>query len=328
MHSFVNKTMKASEPLISVIVPIYNVELYVRKCLDSLNNQTVKEIEVICIDDGSTDCSGAIAQEYAIQPRVWPMIRVIHTENRGLSAARNRGIEESRAPWLMFVDSDDWVDEDFCRIPYEAAVENNADLVIFGHYRTNEKGRVKKNSKRKSEIKAGIIDKKDVILEAAVWNKLYKRELFNVIRYPEGKTYEDVATTHKLLYKAQRICYCKECLYFYRRRKGSISRSSSSRIDEYTARIQQYKDLIDYGYPRDKAEIRLWKASLAYCGHAATTIDPLYKYAAQIVDQIEGIPRSFSYLHKMMLFTWKINRHVYRIVYWILGKRMENYPTA
>ncbi len=98
-------------PLISVIVPIYNVEKYVRKCLDSLKNQTMKQIEVICIDDGSTDESGRIAEEYKSED--WPKFRVIHTENRGLSAARNCGIDEALADWIMFVDSDDWVESEF-----------------------------------------------------------------------------------------------------------------------------------------------------------------------------------------------------------------------
>ena len=125
--------------LFSVIVPIYNVASYVRKCLDSLKNQTMKEIEVICIDDGSTDESGRIADEY--KSNNFPVFRVIHTDNRGLSAARNRGIDEARADWLMFVDSDDWVDERFCEIPYKAAIKNRADMVIFNHYIANEKGK-------------------------------------------------------------------------------------------------------------------------------------------------------------------------------------------
>ena len=96
------KVWDMNDPLISVIVPIYNVEKYVRKCLDSLKNQTMKQIEVICIDDGSTDESGRIAEEYKNEDG-WPRFRVIHTENRGLSAARNRGIDEAKSQWLMFV---------------------------------------------------------------------------------------------------------------------------------------------------------------------------------------------------------------------------------
>ncbi len=135
-----------NKPVISVVVPIYNVERYVRKCLNSLQNQTMKEIEVICIDDGSTDRSGAIADEFN-NDCGWPIFRVIHTNNRGLSTARNRGIKEARADWLMFVDSDDWVSEDFCRIPYVTAIETKADLVIFRCFRVSMLGRIRKSKR-------------------------------------------------------------------------------------------------------------------------------------------------------------------------------------
>ena len=148
------ESLNAAAPLISVIVPIYNVERYVRKCLDSLKGQTLKQIEVICIDDGSTDGSGKIADEYVSEE--FPIFRVIHTENRGLSAARNRGIDESRADWLMFVDSDDWVDRDFCRVPYETAVRENADLVIFNGSNV-KRGRKKRKTSGKGNFNQGIL---------------------------------------------------------------------------------------------------------------------------------------------------------------------------
>lgn len=118
------------DPLVSVIVPIYNVEKYIRRCLDSLKNQTMKQIEVIMINDGSTDESGRIAEDYVIDS--WPQFRFIRYDmNRGLSAARNTGIDEARAEWIMFVDSDDWVEPEFCRVPYETVLNDNADMIIF-----------------------------------------------------------------------------------------------------------------------------------------------------------------------------------------------------
>ena len=106
----------APDPLVSVIVPIYNVAPWLRQCLNSLKAQTLRQIEVIMVDDGSTDESGEIAKEYVCDE--WPVFRLIrHENNRGLSAARNTGIDEARSEWLMFVDSDDWVDEKFCDKP-------------------------------------------------------------------------------------------------------------------------------------------------------------------------------------------------------------------
>ena len=162
--------MDMQQPLISVIVPIYNVEKYVRKCLDSLVNQTMKQIEVICIDDGSTDDSGKIADEY--ESSEFPIFRVIHTDNRGLSAARNRGLDEARAEWIMFVDSDDWVDKDFCEVPYKAAKMHNADMVVFNTTQVTEKGR-KKYVKRR-DIADRYTDAESLIDEGntVVWNKL------------------------------------------------------------------------------------------------------------------------------------------------------------
>ena len=115
-------------PKVSVIVPIFNVKAYLPRCLDSLCCQTLTEIEIILIDDGSSDGSGEIADRYAQTDN---RFQVIHQENRGLSAARNRGIEAAQAYYLMFVDSDDWVDPDFCRIPYEIATDHGVELVIF-----------------------------------------------------------------------------------------------------------------------------------------------------------------------------------------------------
>ena len=115
-------------PHVSVIVPVYNVEEYLRKCIDSIVAQTLKDIEIILVDDGSTDGSGTICDEYASQDK---RVRVVHKINGGLSSARNTGIEAASAPFLMFIDSDDWVEPNFCEKPYLAAKNNNADLVLF-----------------------------------------------------------------------------------------------------------------------------------------------------------------------------------------------------
>ena len=312
-----------TEPLISVIVPIYNVAPYVKKCLDSLQNQTMKEIEVICIDDGSTDRSGDIAEEYASS--TVPIFRIIHTENRGLSAARNRGVDEARAPWLMFVDSDDWVDSRYCEIPFRSAIENEADLVIFGSYRTNYKGKIKREKKR--EVKSGIAAAEDVILNPVAWNKLYRDELFTEIRYPEGHVYEDIATTYKLIDKASKIYLCKENLYFYRKRTGSICYSNSNKRDAYSASRQRYKDLITMGYSEERLRISLQMTALSYCGNAANTDDPLYCEAVDTVKAIKGIPDGFSRKTIAKLIVWRINKRLYRSIYSIYGKRMKKVST-
>lgn len=162
------------KPLISVIVPIYNVKGYIRKCLCSLKKQNMKQIEVIMVDDGSTDGSGEIAKEYVSNG--FPIFRMIHTENQGLSAARNYGIEAACADYLMFVDSDDCVNCNFCRLPYEAACENDADLVIFGAYEIKEN----KTNVLCAQIQGGIISELAAHEYGSTyaWNKLYRKKLF------------------------------------------------------------------------------------------------------------------------------------------------------
>lgn len=157
-----------------------NVEKYMKKCLESLKGQTLREIEVICIDNGSTDESGRIAEEY--KTNELPVFRVIHTENRDLSAARNRGIDEAYAEWLMLVDSDDWVDRDFCKVPYEVAIGNQADFVCFGAYRFTKWSVVKKS--KKIDTPTGSVDEMTAYEYGGVttWNKTYKQTLFSDIR--------------------------------------------------------------------------------------------------------------------------------------------------
>ena len=115
---------------VSVIVPLYNVEKYLARCLDSLCRQSLREIEIILVDDGSTDSSGEICEAYAAKDARFKVIH--HTENKGVSVVRNTGVAHASGDYLMFVDSDDYVHEDYCRLPYEYAVKYHADLVMFG----------------------------------------------------------------------------------------------------------------------------------------------------------------------------------------------------
>ena len=153
--------------MISVIVPIYNVEKYLPRCLDSLINQTYADVEFILIDDGSTDSSGKIADSYKDRA---PRFKVFHTENHGLSAARNYGIEHSKGEWLMFVDSDDWVSPSFCETPMKAAIEYNADLIDF---RVNSVKNGKIHPDKTDKIPAGIITFEQAMIHANIstWNR-------------------------------------------------------------------------------------------------------------------------------------------------------------
>ena len=323
-HTQAETEMPAGEcaPLISVIVPIYNVEKYVRKCLESLKNQTMKRIEVICIDDGSTDRSGLIADEYKTSPGVWPVFRVIHTENRGLSAARNRGIDESLSDWIMFVDSDDWVDERFCEIPYRAAIENNADLVIFQADCWRNGRTVGKKS---------VVIPKDIIDELAAheyggkaaWNKFYKKCLFCSIQYPEGRVYEDLATTHKLVHEAKKILMIQKLLYHRVLRNGSITHTYSIQNirDGFVSAKERYSFLSVLGYEEMKLKEDLCGSAIDYLSVMQPCDEELYLEAKTIVETTERIPQGISKKQKAWLFVWNINPCLFHLLCMSVGRR-------
>lgn len=191
--------------MISVIVPVYNVEPYLRKCLDSIINQTYRDLEILIIDDGSTDGSDEICDEYKNDERV----RVFHTNNRGLSCARNLGLDTARGDWISFVDSDDWIETDM----YDRAIDSisSADILCFCENDGILTG---------MEALAEIISEK---INTSAWGKIYKRSIFSTIRYPVGRVYEDVATTYKLIASAKFIKCCNYNGYHYCKRPGSIT---------------------------------------------------------------------------------------------------------
>jgi len=310
------KAMKESTPLISVIVPIFNVALCLRKCLESLKKQSLKQIEVICIDDGSTDGSGQIAEEYKSDD--WPVFRIIHTENRGLSAARNRGVDEAKSELIMFVDSDDWVEMNFCKIPYENAVKYAADIVIFNRYLSNENGTIK--HERNRTYQTGLIDWEMAIDIGwpAVWNKLYHRNLFDSIKFPDGRVYEELLVNHKLIYAASRIVMIDDVLYFYRIRRDGITHTRLNDMAWLNASKTRYQELKEYGYPQEKAKAELLKVALKCCGRAKDINSPVYKKAEVLLNKAHGIPAGFSFKEKMMMVLFRANKHFYRFAYKLL----------
>lgn len=299
--------------MVSVIVPIYNVENYVKKCLDSLAVQTLEDVEFILIDDGSTDSSGKIADQYSSDPR----FHIFHTENRGLSAARNYGIDQSHGEYLMFVDGDDWVSPQFCELPYKAAQENKADLVIFSS--CEDKGKKPQNSQISEAIEqAKIIDCFTAfqVGELAAWNKLYAKGLFRNIRYPIGRVYEDIATTHKLIYSATQIFYLPIILYYHVFRNNSISHLSLTKIrrDGFLSASERYADLISYGYLAEKHINTLYETAIGYLVSTNAYNDDLYLQAINVVNSIKGIPKLLSRKKRVALLIWKTNKTLFNCI--------------
>ena len=240
----------STESLVSVIVPVYNVENYLNICINSIVNQTLKDIEIILVDDGSTDKSGIICDEFALKD---DRIRVIHKSNQGLSSARNVGINAAVAQYIMFVDSDDWIEPEFCEAPYKVAMDNKADLVLFKYKRIFNDGKI---TWVETNLQEGSINERDamyfnVCISPAAMFGLYRKELYNNILYPFGKLHEDLGTTHKLVHKAKKIYFCNAFLYNYRvGRPGSITTLLNSRNhpDKVEMIIRRIIDLYNWGY--------------------------------------------------------------------------------
>ena len=247
--------MEQQNRLVSIIIPVYNVEQYLRQCLDSVIGQTYKNLEIIIVEDGSKDECGNICDEYEYKDK---RIKVYHTENRGLSAARNLGLDNASGEFISFIDSDDWFEKDAIQSLMEIAIDTGADIVCFRYiteYISKSKHRVDKDesikllTKTDSSIMKAYISGK---LGTVAWNKIYRRELFLEIRFPEGRLFEDVATTYKLLLKSDKVASIPSELIHYRIRNTSISNSHTliNIADCWWATKRQYEDLtfisVDY----------------------------------------------------------------------------------
>ena len=196
---------------VSIIVPVYNVEKYLKRCLDSLVNQTLKDIEIICVNDGSTDGSLAILDEYV---RNDDRIVVINQENSGLSVARNNGIGVAKGEYLGFVDSDDWVSEDYFEKLHNSAIQNNAEIAVGGIIRLHRFNRRKFLTFDKEIVTSDInlkFELCDMPEKSYVWNKIYKSSKLKEIglKFEEGIVFEDCIFTPQALFYFDKIFFSK-----------------------------------------------------------------------------------------------------------------------
>lgn len=211
---------------VSIIIPVYNVEKYLCDCLDSVVNQTYKNIEIILIDDGSTDKSSQICKDYAME---YQNINYIFQSNQGLSAARNTGLDACTGEYVYCLDSDDFITCNTIEIMIRE-MKDNIDIVSASFLSVSEDEKYDDNIS--VNVKFQVTTSKTFyqqIISNHAWGKLYRKSLFNDVRYPIGQNYEDVATTHKLFYKANEIAYTDKGLYFYRSRIGAITQTPTEK---------------------------------------------------------------------------------------------------
>ncbi len=238
------------EPLISVIVPIYNVEKYLDRCIESIVNQTYENLEIILVDDGSPDKSPKMCDEWAKKDK---RIKVIHKENGGLSDARNSGIDIAKGEYLTFIDSDDYVEKDYVEFLYKNLIDNNADISMGKQYvrypdKTLNTGSEEIYIVNPHDCFDKLLYSED--FDVSAWAKLYKKELFKEVRYPVGRLFEDSATTYKLIDKSKIVVLNSKPIYNYIIREDSITtKGFNEKKMELITSTKEMCEYIDKKYP-------------------------------------------------------------------------------
>lgn len=271
------------DALISVIVPVYKVEAYLERCVESLLRQTYEHLEIILVDDGSPDGCPAICDAYEARDG---RIRVIHQENAGLSGARNAGLSIARGEYVAFVDSDDYVAPDYIKTLYELLVESEADIsqcrfaYVSGEALKSEKSRSYKVYRGESLMEQLYGPEEEATYFVVAWNKLYRRELFAKIRYSEGRIHEDEATTYLLFHQGKKLAFTDRVLYgYFTENTGSITATfSEKRFDWLTAQEERIAFFQETGYDR-----LLPKAYRKLC-------DACITFYFRCTEEVEGAP--------------------------------------
>ncbi len=286
---------------IGVIVPVYKVERYLRTCVDSILGQTFSDFELILVDDGSPDASGRICDEYAERDK---RVRVVHTENRGVSAARNRGLEENRSEYIAFVDSDDWITPDYLETLYRLMEDHRADLVISGGIHVLEGRKIK--AARSRTVEAELVSKTEAYrrvfisengLSVVPWGKLYHRSAFRSVRYPVGEIFEDARVIDQIIENCGRIVCTSYAGYFYLRRRGSITHSRIT--PDYMAGIRNVRrlwDIIRERYPQIENAAKTYYLWAVFDLLNQAVMDPAYYEEAKRLrrELLSEIPFLFS----------------------------------
>lgn len=315
---------------ISVIVPVYNVEKYLSKCVESILNQTYKDIELILVDDGSLDNSGNICDNYAKNDN---RIKVIHKENGGLSSARNAGLDIASGEYISFVDSDDWIDENTYEELVKKIVTTNADIICFAGEKTDGTSVYERCFDCKGD--GVILNGRDVVKEilldkigSQVVKGLYHAKCWKDLKFPVGRLYEDIPVTYKAFEKAERVAFVYKPFYKYRINPNSISHKPKP-ITSYHIFLG-YKDHFEHAkiyYPdisKQSCSLAAQFAISAYFHYCTDGKDDLQLYVNEICEflyenkerlDFKAIIKSRKYALKLFYFSKPIFNMVFKVLY-------------
>ncbi len=322
------------EDLISIIVPIYNVEEYLEKCVDSILNQTYKNLEIILVNDGSSDDSINICNRYEKEDS---RVKVIHKQNGGMSDARNTGMKIASGKYIGFVDSDDYIKEDMIENLYNLLQKNNADISICAYelLDKNKTPSVKLNGEVYSFNNIDAIQEllKSKFITSHCWNKLYKKQLWENVQFPIGRKFEDMAVMHLVFEKAEKIVYKNEIEYYYIKRSNSIMKSISDKLvndlREMSILREEYikKNIAQNEKYAEISEIKRIKMCYDYI--ILGKLDNLYNSKEYIEDykkfkkymkkyRFEAINTQINFRKKIELCVLYLNREIYKGIVSIL----------
>ena len=320
--------------MISIIIPVYNVYSYLEECIESICDQTYTDLEIILVDDGSTDNSGDICDKYEKKDS---RIKVIHQENQGLSAARNTGIEAADGEFLMFVDSDDRIHPMMIQALYSAISHNKADIAICSHRTIQETKATESGFPKIENYATEILSGRDCIKKiyssegstrqkidmTVAWNKLYRKQQFFHLRYPFGRLHEDEFLTYKILYPLKKCVYLDAPLYEYRIREGSIMKNKS--VDRLQVKMEAFEEKCSYFERVNDQELyletlRRYETSIAelilFLEKNPVGNDLLHKLNGRfkLVYKEKIAPSGIPSRHKMKYLLFMGNKTVYRIL--------------
>jgi len=310
---------------ISVIVPVYNIEKCVDRCVKSIVNQTYSNLEIILIDDGSTDKSGELCDKWASLDN---RIIVLHKENEGLSDARNSGLDIATGEYIGFVDGDDWIAEDMYSYLYSITKATDADIAICGHYIVMDQGEVIENSvcdiniREYESVDAVWMLIQDELLHSYAWDKLYRRQLFDKIAYPSKCYDEDMFTTYRLFIKANKVvCGC-ELKYYYFQRSDSILQTRGEKLDwdQFCVYEEWYLELSKL-YPKWEKYLLLKWLAFSVCAYNSLLLrDELGNETLERKQKmLDIIQKNFSRVKILENPVLKLR------LFFILSKRYENF---
>ena len=319
--------------VICVIVPVYNVEQYLDQCINSILEQTYKNLEIILVDDGSTDKSGIMCDQYA---KIDNRIKVIHKNNGGLSDARNAGMKVATGDYIAFVDSDDFISTDMYKVLAELIEQNDADIAIAnwcGFYNGKEVSKERTGKilifEEMETLEFLIYGKNNYKISLSVWDRLYRREIVKDFSFPKGRCYEDVVWSTKVFYKAKKSVYIDRNLYYYRRRNDSIvgldnnegvsERVITDEIPQVEAQITFLKSIKQYEMA-DEVTFFLYQMLLSYYTRCYYDKSKLQNNLLELINKYRVWARDYlyrcnSFYNKCLLI---VSLHAFKLLILVL----------